>query len=38
MSKIKLNTFSYNFAHVALLLLDTESDMDDNSRGSAIII
>ena len=33
MSKIQLNAFSKNFAHAALLLIDTGSDVDDDSRG-----
>jgi hypothetical protein len=38
MSKIKLNNISKNFAHAAILLIDTETDMDDDSRGSGLVV
>ena len=38
MSKINLNKLNKNFAHAALLLIDTESDVDDDYRGDGIII
>ena len=38
MSKINMNNLNKNFAHAALLLIDTESDMDEKFRGSGIII
>jgi len=38
MSKIQLNSFSKNFAHAALLLIDTSSDVENYSRGSGIVI
>jgi hypothetical protein len=38
MSKINLNNLSKNFAHAALLLIDTESDIDDESRGSGLVV
>jgi len=33
-----MNQFSKNFAHAALLLIDTQSDTDESFRGSGIII
>ena len=38
MSKINLNNVNKNFAHAALLLIDTDSDIDDDYRGSGIVI
>ena len=38
MSKINMNNLNKNFAHAALLLIDTESEMDEKFRGSGIII
>ena len=38
MSKIQLNSVNKNFAHAALLLIDTDSDVEDGSRGSGIVI
>jgi hypothetical protein len=38
MSKINLNKISKDFAHAALLLIDTDSDVDDDSRGDGILI
>jgi len=38
MSKINLNKLNKNFAHGALLLIDTELDVDDDYRGDGIII
>ena len=38
MSKINMNKLSKNFAHASLLLLNTNSDIADESRGDGIII
>ncbi len=38
MSKINLNELNKNFAHAALLLIDTESYHDDDSRGSGLVV
>ena len=38
MSKINMNKFSKNFAHASLLLLNTNSDIADESRGDGILI
>ena len=38
MSKINMNKFSKNFAHASLLLINTNSDVADESRGDGIII
>lgn len=38
MSKINLNKISKDFAHAALLLIDTDSEIDDDSRGEGILI
>ena len=38
MSKINLNALNKNFAHAALLLIDTESYHDDDSRGSGLVV
>ena len=38
MSKINMNKFSKNFVHASLLLINTNSDVADESRGDGIII
>jgi hypothetical protein len=38
MSKINMNKFSKNFVHASLLLINTNSDIADESRGDGIII
>ena len=38
MSKIQLNPLSKNFAHAALLLIDSDSNVEDAYRGSGIVI
>ena len=38
MSKINMNKFSKNFAHAALLLINTNSEVTDENRGDGIII
>ena len=38
MCKIKMNNLSKNFAHAALLLMNTDSEMDDKYRGTGIVI
>ena len=38
MSKIQWNKISKDFAHAALLLIDTDSEIDDDARGNGILI
>ena len=38
MSKINMNNLNKNFAHAALLLINTQSEVDDRSRGNGIVI
>ena len=38
MSKIQWNKISKDFAHAALLLIETDSEIDDDSRGDGILI
>ena len=38
MSKINWNSVDKNFAHAALLLIDTNSELDEEYRGTGIII
>ena len=38
MCKIKMNNLSKNFAHAALLLINTDSETDDKYRGTGIVI
>ena len=38
LSKIAGNTLSKNFTHAALLLIDSNSEIDDDSRGDGILV
>ena len=38
MSKIQWNKINKNFSHAALLLIETDSEIDDDSRGDGILI